>query len=210
VLVPGVRSHGVTTMYTDVMRGEETLVMGMLATGLASPGAGVLNAGSHWKFIQIDAHGRIASSRTSLGGEVVHATATATLLASALPAGPLREVDEQWLLEGADATATHGLLRAMFAVRLLHLEGGTTPEQRHSFLVGATIAADVQALVYAGALTNQLPLVVTGPAAMAAAWVRLLRWQGFDAGALSADDLESAFLAGIAAILRGPVSLDVA
>jgi len=51
-LVPGVRTDGAGILDTDLMRGEETLVVGLLATGLAGPGMGVLNAGSHWKFIQ--------------------------------------------------------------------------------------------------------------------------------------------------------------
>jgi 2-keto-3-deoxy-galactonokinase len=96
----------------------------------------------------------------------------------------------------------HGVLRAMFGVRLLQLEGATTPEQRYAFLIGATIAADVQALLAVGALADVPALVVTGPAAMASAWVRLLAWAGIAARALSADELESAFLAGIAALVR--------
>ena len=120
-LVPGVRTDGAGILDTDLMRGEETLVVGLLATGLAGPGMGVLNAGSHWKFIQVDAEGRIAASRTSLGGEVVHATATTTLLKAALPDGPLRVVDDDWLMRGAEDASAEGLLRAMFGVRLLQL-----------------------------------------------------------------------------------------
>lgn len=201
-LIPGVRTDGAATLDTDVMRGEETLVAGLLSTGLAAPGSGVLNAGSHWKFIQIDGDGRIASSRTSLGGEVLHATATTTLLRAALPDGPLPDVDEEWLVRGADAAAADGLLRAMFGVRLLHLQDETTPGQRYAWLVGATIGADVQALLASGALTAGQPLVVTGPEHMAAAWALLLGRAGVAARALTADQVESSFLAGVASIVR--------
>jgi 2-dehydro-3-deoxygalactonokinase len=199
-LVPGVRCDGPTILDTDVMRGEETLVAGLLASGLAGPGTGVLNAGSHWKWIQIDGDGRIASSRTSLGGEVVHAVATTTVLKAALPEGPLRVVDEGWLIRGAEAAQAEGLLRAMFAVRLLQLQDRTTPEERHAYLVGATIAADVQALISRGLLATGGGIVVTGPERMAAAWARILAWAGVAARPLTDDQVEASFLAGISAL----------
>lgn len=199
-LIPGVRTDGPTILDTDVMRGEETLVAGLLANGLAGPGMSVINAGSHWKCIQIDADGRIASSRTSLGGEVVHATATATLLKSALPEGPLRVVDEEWLLRGAGDAAAEGLLRTMFAVRLLQLQGQTTPEQRHAYLVGATIGDDVHALIGHGLLAASRRVIVTGPERMAAAWALVLGSAGVTGQALTDDQVESSFLAGVSAL----------
>lgn len=199
-LVPGIRTDGATLLDTDVMRGEETLVAGLLANGLAGPGMSVLNAGSHWKFITIDDDGRIAASRTSLGGEVVHATATSTLLKAALPDGPLRVVDEAWLLRGAEATAAEGLLRTMFGVRLLQLQGQTTAEQRHAYLVGAAISEDLQGLVARGLLAGSRAIVVTGPERMAAAWARMFAWAGVPARPLSDGEVESSFLAGISAL----------
>jgi 2-dehydro-3-deoxygalactonokinase len=198
-LVPGVRTDGPTVLDRDVMRGEETLVAGLLANGQAAPGTAVLNAGSHWKFIQIDAAGRIAFSRTSLGGEVVHATATTTLLKAALHDGPLRVVADEWLQRGAEAASAEGLLRAMFSVRLLQLDGQTTPEARYAYLVGAAIAADVQALRARGLLDGCREVVVTGSGPIAAAWARLLAWAGVEARALTDAEVEAAFLAGITA-----------
>jgi len=199
-LVPGVRTDGAGILDCDVMRGEETLVAGLLATGLAEPGTGVLNAGSHWKFIQIDVEGRIASSRTSLGGEVVHAVATTTLLKAALPEGPLRVVDDDWLMRGAEDASAEGLLRAMFGVRLLQLEGESTPDERYAYLVGATIGNDVHALIACGMLAGSRSVVVTGPERMARAWARILAWAGVTARALTDDQVESSFLAGISAM----------
>lgn len=199
-LIPGVRTDGPTVLAADVMRGEETLVAGLLANGLAGPGIDVINAGSHWKFIQIDAEGRIASSRTSLGGEVVHATATTTVLKAALPEGPLRIVDDDWLMRGAEDAAADGLLRAMFGVRLLQLQDQTTPEERYAYLVGATIGDDVQALITRGLLGASRGLVVTGPERMATAWARILASAGVTARALTDDQVESSFLAGVSAL----------
>lgn len=68
LLVPGVRS-GPGALSSDplnemdAMRGEETLCLGLIDLGLVSPPAVVLNLGSHWKAIRIDAGG---FSRASL------------------------------------------------------------------------------------------------------------------------------------------------
>jgi 2-keto-3-deoxy-galactonokinase len=88
----------------------------------------------------------------------------------------------------------------MFAVRLLQLQDQTTPEQRHAYLVGATIGADVQALVGRGLLATSGGIVVTGPERVAAAWARILAWAGVTARALTDDQVEASFLAGISAL----------
>lgn len=200
-LIPGVRTDGAAALETDVMRGEETLVAGLLGTGLAAPGSGVLNAGSHWKYIRIDAQRRIGPSRTSLGGEVLRAAATATLLKSAVPDGTPVRADEAWLARGADAAKREGLLRAMFGVRLMQLRNDSTAADREDFLVGALIGDDIEALLQSGALDPREALLVTGSEPAASAWVALLGRAGVAARALTAQQVESSFLTGLATII---------
>lgn len=198
VLVPGVRTPGGTDdLRDDVMRGEETLALGLVASGLMAPADLLLNAGSHWKLIALDADGRVARSRTSLGGEVVHAVQSATLLAASLPPGPLSSLLPEWLDAGADAAAAEGLLRALFAVRLLDQRGGTTPAQRFAWMAGACIGDDVRALTRGGLLPPGARVLVSGPGAIPAAWRHLLERQGCEAVALTPDATEQAFVAGL-------------
>src|SRR5262249_33997166 len=87
LLIPGVRAGPARPSLssvggTDVMRGEETLCIGLGLKGLVEPPALVLNLGSHWKAIQIDGEGRIASSVTTLSGELIHSAQIHTVLAS--------------------------------------------------------------------------------------------------------------------------------
>ena len=93
LLIPGVRSGPSrcsleTIGSADMIRGEESLCMGLLASGRLKAGSKLLNLGSHWKIISIDDEGRIVASVTSLSGELIHATQTQTILASALPCRP--------------------------------------------------------------------------------------------------------------------------
>jgi 2-dehydro-3-deoxygalactonokinase len=196
-LVPGVRTAAAGEALTeDVMRGEETLIVGLTALGVMTPGAALLNAGSHWKLIQSDERGCIAWSRTSLGGEVVHAVQTATLLTASLPDGPLASIVPSWLDAGAASVARDGLLRTLFGVRLLDQRGTSTPDERFSWLVGACVRDDLQALLRLGLLRAGARLLVSGPGAIPAAWSHLLRQSGCDATALEPAVVERAMVRG--------------
>lgn len=197
VLVPGVRTTDADGLCEDVMRGEETLAIGLLDCGMMATTDLLLSAGSHWKLIAFDDQGRVARSRTSLGGEVVHAVQSATLLSASLPSGPLSVVLPDWLEAGADAADEHGLLRALFSVRLLDQRGGVTPEERFAWMAGACIGDDVRALARAGMLPPGVRVLVSGPGGIPASWAHLLRRQGCEPLVLSAGATEHAFVAGL-------------
>ena len=201
VLVPGIRTTDAGGVCADVMRGEETLVVGLLDSGMMTGADLLLNAGSHWKLIALDDQDRIARSRTSLGGEVVHAVQTATLLSASLPAGPLSVVLPDWLEAGATAADEHGLLRALFSVRLLDQRGGLTPEERFAWMAGACIGDDVRALARAGMLPPGVRVLVSGPGGIPASWAHLLRRQGCEPLVLDAGATERAFVAGLSRIM---------
>lgn len=201
LLVPGVRTPGDGAPASgDVMRGEETLVIGLVADGLLAPGEVLLNAGSHWKMIAVDAAGRIAHSRTSLGGEVVHALKAATLLSASLPEGPLAAHEPGWLEAGAAAAVCEGLLRAFFGARLLDQQHAATAAQRHAWIAGACIADDLRGLALSGALERGARVAVSGPAAVAQAWAHLLARDGFAARVIDPPQMERGFVAGLIAI----------
>lgn len=201
VLFPGVRTAGGDDPLShDVMRGEEALVMGLLALRLMKAGDALLNVGSHWKLIRTDQAGRIAGSRTSLGGEVVHVVQSGTVLTASLPGGPFEDVDTEWLARGAAATRREGLLRSLFGVRLLDLQGGTTPAQRFAWMIGACIASDLDALRASGALAPRAAVRLTGPGAVPQAWSAVLADAGHAATIVSPDHVERAFVHGVLAM----------
>jgi 2-dehydro-3-deoxygalactonokinase len=200
--VPGVKTGAASmdVFDTDIMRGEETLALGLLSLGHIQPGGGFLNAGSHWKLICLNRAGEIVKSRTSLGGEVVHAVQTGTILASAFPEGPLQDFDETAVRAGAASTRVHGLLRALFGVRLMEQRNERVPSWRFSFAVGACVASDLDALLAEGHVRLGDHLAVTGPAAVPQVWATLLRRAGCEAKVIDPGELEAAFIAGLSAI----------
>ena len=203
LLVPGVRTAGSEAgLADDVMRGEETLALGLVECGEMGRRDLLLNAGSHWKLVVLDDQGRIARSRTSLGGEVVRAVQEGTLLTASLPPGPLTTFVPEWVSAGAAASAEQGLLRALFAVRLLDQRGGTTPEERFAWMAGACIGDDVRALLRVGELTPGSRVLVSGPGAIPAAWEHLLRQAGCEPRVLDAPSVERAFVTGLSRITQ--------
>ena len=207
ILVPGVRSgprkaDAETISQCDVMRGEETLCLGLIAQRVLQPPATLLNLGSHWKAIQLDAQGRIASSVTSISGELIHAAQTQTILASAVPQERPPSIDLKWCEAGMRAQRRSGLARALFCVRLLELGSDSIPQERLSFLVGAFVAADLDALSARGTIEMNSKVLITGGSAVAEAWRYALEKVQIPAVKLSDAEVERALLAGLRLIVE--------
>lgn len=209
LLVPGVRSGPKQAAFApdsihtaDVMRGEETLCAGLTALSYVDPPAVVLNLGSHWKAIQLDGEGRIESSITSLAGELIHAAQTQTILASSVPQERVTKISEKWAQAGMNEERRSGLARALFSVRLLGLANQGTPEDRLSFLIGAFIASDMDALIARGMLESDMRVIIVGGSALAEAWRSALKANSVTATVLSASETEDALLTGLRCLLE--------
>jgi 2-dehydro-3-deoxygalactonokinase len=196
LLVPGVRTATETNSTVDVMRGEETLCLGLVALGLIELPGVVLNLGSHWKAIDVDGSGHICSSVTTMSGELIDVARNQTVLASSLPQQFPQELSWQWVERGMTETRLTGLSQALFRIRLLELDKKGSEDERLAFLVGAFVASDLDALVARGIFDNKR-VVVIGHRAIVECWQRALEQQSIDSVVLSAEDTERAFLKGL-------------
>ena len=206
-LVPGVRSGSANSDpqligESDVMRGEETLCVGLLKLGLLKAGGTLLNLGSHWKAITVDKDARVATSVTSMSGELIHAAQSQTILASALTQARPATLNEEWIEAGMREQRRSGLSRALFCVRLLEQRNECTPNDRFAFLIGAFVASDLDSLVKRGLLTSDRPVVITGGEVVASAWKRALSGISIGTTIISADQLEQALIQGLTDIVE--------
>ncbi len=213
LLVPGIRSGAAscdasTVSDVDVMRGEETLCAGLVEIGLASLPCTVLNLGSHWKAIQLDAAGRVQASSTSLTGEMIFTTQTQTILASAVPHERPVLIASAWATAGMREQRQAGLARALFCVRLLEQKGNCTPDERLAYLVGAFLAADFDGLQKRGLLSPDQSVLITGGGALAELWCSVLTENRTHSRIVTAEETETAMLTGLRAILRSKESGD--
>ncbi|MDQ3651486.1 MAG: 2-dehydro-3-deoxygalactonokinase [Acidobacteriota bacterium] len=207
LLIPGVRTGTLdadteSINEVDLMRGEETLCLGLFEQNSLAANSTLLNLGSHWKAIKLDERGRIASSVTRLTGELLHDAQTNTILASAVSQERPSEISEAWLAAGMREYGRSGLSRALFCVRLLEQAGRGTPDERYAYLAGAFIAADLDSLLAAGTITPASPVVVTGGAGVAAGWLYALAEKSIPAVRLSIEEGEQALLKGLRSIAR--------
>lgn len=145
-IVPGLSVTGDGS--SDVMRGEETQILGSLAAGLAPTDCVACHPGTHTKWISVRG-GRVTAFRTVMTGELF-----ALLKAHSILAGRLQ--DEVAAGPDFDAGLERGLatgeaLADLFAIRADALSGAGRIGNGAAYASGLLIGADVRAGVAASA-----------------------------------------------------------
>jgi len=211
-LVPGVRIRPApcdltTVARTDIIRGEETEIAGLLVSRLSLNRGKrwlFLHLGSHSKAIEVDARGRIVRSASTLAGESLHALRTQTILANRLAHLKSPGVQKRFLQSGARLGKRYGLLRALFMVRLLEENPAYHQAQLYSFLLGSLLASDLHAFQSLGLLEpGRVRIVLSGQPGLQSAWRTILQGKGksYDIEAVSPRERVQAFLAGLRQIV---------
>lgn len=145
-IVPGVSQREAGTA-PDVMRGEETQVLGLLDR---LPGAGphtVCLPGTHSKWVQVQG-GRIVGLRTAMTGELYALLRRHSLLAALMPAAAEDDGDDsEAFAQGVAASAADGgLAHQLFGVRTRGLFGELGTTGAPSYLSGLLIGHELRAL----------------------------------------------------------------
>lgn len=142
--IRGVRAVGAALSDCDVMRGEETEIMGLI-DGERSDALYIL-PGSHSKHICVDADGKIASFATMMTGEFFAAVMQNTILRDAADFEH-NEIVDQKLFEGYEYTVAHGVNESLFKTRILKNIFGATKEECYSFLLGAVLCDEIRSVL---------------------------------------------------------------
>lgn len=141
-IVPGMACVRAVDGAPDVMRGEETELLGLLSGGAIGPDAIVALPGTHTKWIQLRA-GRVESFMTAMSGELFDRLAGGGLLASVLEGpggvGPA-------FLEGVrvGAKGALGLGALLFGVRARVIRGVLERVESSSYLRGVLVGAEIK------------------------------------------------------------------
>jgi len=147
LLVPGLTARG-SGGVPDVMRGEETKLIGLLAE-LGDGAATLCLPGTHSKWARLEG-GRIAGFATRMTGETRAVLLAHSILGrlSAPAHGPAEEAFRRGLRRSRDRG---GLLHHLFGTRALGLMGELAPEETDDYLSGLLIGHEVRAAVEDGA-----------------------------------------------------------
>ena len=194
-IVPGLRCDGIAGA-PDVMRGEETQILGWLAqhperrTGRHL----VCHPGTHAKWVLIE-DGRIIRFVTAMTGELFAVLGEHSLLKSDAPADDDAAFDEGVAAAGAGDALAARLFSARARVVGGQAEAASTPSYLSGLLIGAEVAA---VPVLLGAAPSQVALL--GDPALCTRYARAISRTGVEAEIF---DGEAAAIAGLWALYAG-------
>lgn len=140
----GVKTDAADLEHADMMRGEETELMGFI-----SPDDGACTyilPGSHSKVIQTDREGRIVSFSTMLTGEMIAALSGHTILRDAVHPEHAALIPDA-LQRGFSYCAEHGINQAAFKVRVLKNLFSGSEDETYSFFMGVVLCGEVSEII---------------------------------------------------------------
>lgn len=193
-IIPGLRCQGLTGA-PDVMRGEETQVLGWLAQYPERQRGRhlVCHPGTHAKWVVVE-EGRIARFATAMTGELFAVLSKHSVLKSDAPPTDLSAFDA-----GLDAAGDGGALAARLFSARSRVAGGDAPaESTPSYLSGLLIGAETAALPDIMD-RKRAPVVLLGDRSLCGLYSRALGTRGV---ASETFDGEEAAVAGLLALHR--------
>ena len=196
-IVPGV---AVTIGGADVMRGEETQLLGLLDSQRDFSGTAIL-PGTHSKWARLD-NNRIVDFQSFMSGELFELLARKSFLrhsvaedAGDLAALPAFEAAiRQTVIEGLP------FLSALFPIRARQLLSNTQPDDNLAYLSGLVIGGEIAAARAGGRLPDGERVSIVGARSLARAYRDALAISGHDSETLDGNELVLAGLAGIARV----------
>jgi 2-dehydro-3-deoxygalactonokinase len=200
-IIPGLSCTNASGLF-DVMRGEETQLLGALRL---KPELGrgrrlFCQPGTHAKWVLVE-DGAVIRFQTALSGELFALLSQHSVLArGADAASPAHAAFGQGAAAAKDQA---GLLHLLFSTRSRQLGGDIPKAQAASYLSGLIVGAEVEAAIRLFAPEGEVVLVCTP--ALATAYQAVLKTHGLGATVLDGDDAVLAGLTFLHAQLFAPL-----
>lgn len=140
VFIRGVKADGQDLEDFDMMRGEETELMGIMQEKYGE--CIYVLPGSHSKIIKTDKQEKIVSFSTMLTGEMIASLSQGTILKDAVDLS-VSEMNKEYLLKGYDYAESAGINKALFKVRILKNIFGCSKEEVYSFFMGIILHDEI-------------------------------------------------------------------
>lgn len=148
VFVRGVRTKCDILENSDIMRGEETELIGI--TDKTEPESLYVLPGSHSKLIYTDDVGRICGFSTELSGELIDAVANNTILKENIDLKQ-NDFDEEYLQKGYVYARDNGVNAGFFKVRILKTRFSCNDNQLYSFFIGVALSTEIESIIKSAA-----------------------------------------------------------
>lgn len=184
--IRGVKSESESFEGTDMIRGEETEIMGFPIHDSAV----YMLMGSHTKLIRLE-NEKIVSSTTTLTGELIASLATGTILKDSFSLD-FEDFDKKQLFEGFEYANSNGLNEALFKTRILKNLFGKTEFEAYSFFLGACLSGEVHAV----ANFQSRKIFIGGKRQLKRAVYELLKSSGFYVEMISDEAVDESVVKG--------------
>lgn len=179
-IVPGLRDGD-----SDVLRGEETQIVGLLDSEAGFTGTVVL-PGTHSKWAKLEG-GTIVTFATFMSGELFVLLARQSFLRHSVAdpneAGDLSALPD--FRAGVERTAAASFLSALFSVRVRQLLADAKPKDNLAYLSGLVIGGEISAAVASG--LGPMPMRIIAAPALTRAYILALAVHGIEAEELDGD-----------------------
>lgn len=140
VFVRGLKKLKESILDTDMVRGEETELMGIINEGAECV---YVLPGSHSKVIEVGKDGKIIDFSTHMTGEMIAALSENTILKDAVDLS-CEELNEEYLMLGYDAAQKMGINAALFKTRILKNLFGRTKCEVYSYFLGTVLSREAE------------------------------------------------------------------
>lgn len=174
-IVPGLQKKSTEATAPDVIRGEETQLLGLLPAEQSEPITVVL-PGTHTKWVSCQGR-RVIDFSTSMSGEIYGLLSTSSILSRlAEPTDDFHPDAFDWGVSvGANDPAA--VTSSIFSARTWALGGHLHADEINDYLSGMLIGAEVASRLATAAETT-LPVIVCGTAELTMRYTRALNHHG--------------------------------
>jgi 2-dehydro-3-deoxygalactonokinase len=183
VILPGMAMRD--SQHPDVMRGEETQILGLAAT-LGQRETQICMPGTHSKWVSM-VQGRVASFRTVMTGEMHALLARQSILRHSLADGTVNANSPAFRDAARRVLDGDGGFSSLFAVRAGPLLGIHDADASASTLSAVLIASEIREMLAAG--TNSgAPIILVGGSALGALYEAVFALADTPVHMVDADD----------------------
>lgn len=159
LFIPGVKNRDgkldlATFESMDMMRGEEVETVAVVESLPKGQAYLLVLPGSHTKFVSVDCAGKITGCLTTISGELLSVITNDTLIADAVGHSFASEETyaKEYVLAGYETAKKAGIGRACFSARILNTFAEPDKTKIASYVLGAVLQNDMEAVKNSGAL----------------------------------------------------------
>lgn len=189
--IPGIKNAVDPVDYSnyesmDMMRGEEVESVAVIESVPRGKSYLIVLPGSHMKFVSVNEAGKVTGCLTSISGELLTSITKDTIIADAVDRQFASEetYDENMVLLGYQNARRNGIGRACFSGRILNTFTEKNKEKIASYILGAVLQSDVQAIMNSDAVSVKADteVIIAGKGPLAQAITDILRYEGYFSG----------------------------